>query len=373
MSGGGGSTNYPAPILAGLWQHTNDAFQPIGYPQTTGAVGNAYTDIVNQTTNAGNAYNAAGSLNAGSNLTGLGSNLASLAPGVLNYGQLQGQSALNTGLGLGLQAGNMAQGLGGSALGQFAPYIQPALQQGFDPQSALFNYLYGQQQNQGNAVNAQSGVGNTPYGAGLQNQNLQNFDLNWQNQQLQRQNTAANTAGTLGQAGYGTALGALGTGAGALSSLYGTGLSGLANLFGTGVQGAGSLLGQGANAAAQGTAIGQSVPAFQNQLLQQQLQNYLAYAAQNTANSAAWNQAVIGDYGAANQQYGIQNETALAKSKQGLGGLSGLGSLVGGLGSIFTGGLSGIGGALGGVLGGGLDLGGLGADATLGANILGGY
>lgn len=72
-----------------------------------------------------------------------------------------------------------------------------AYQAGQDPQNALFAKQFQQQQDQQNATNAMNGVAGTPYGAALTTQGNQNFDLNWQNQQLQRENTAANTASTL--------------------------------------------------------------------------------------------------------------------------------------------------------------------------------
>lgn len=76
-----------------------------------------------------------------------------------------------------------------------------AYQAGQDPQNALFAKQFQQQQDQSNAVNAQNGVAGTPYGAALTTEGNQNFDLNWQNQQLGRENTAANTASTLLSAG----------------------------------------------------------------------------------------------------------------------------------------------------------------------------
>jgi len=63
------------------------------------------------------------------------------------------------------------------------------LQTAYDPQSTLYNQQYQQQQDQQNAINAMSGVAGTPYGAGVAGQASQNFNTNWQNQQLQRQVT----------------------------------------------------------------------------------------------------------------------------------------------------------------------------------------
>lgn len=66
----------------------------------------------------------------------------------------------------------------------------------FDPQHALYDYSRNQASQQAAVSNAQAGV-TGPYAAGVTNQALQNFDMNWQNQQLQRQQTgelAANQA-----------------------------------------------------------------------------------------------------------------------------------------------------------------------------------
>ena len=77
------------------------------------------------------------------------------------------------------------------------PYIQQALQAGFDPQSSLYNQQYQQMLDQSNAINAMSGVAQSPYGAQLSTQNAQNFNNQWLNQQLGRQQTAAATSGAL--------------------------------------------------------------------------------------------------------------------------------------------------------------------------------
>lgn len=78
-----------------------------------------------------------------------------------------------------------------------ASYAPQALAAGFDPQNALYNQKFQQNQDQSNAVNAMNGVSGTPYGAGVTNQNNTNFNLDWLNQALGRQSTAAGTAATL--------------------------------------------------------------------------------------------------------------------------------------------------------------------------------
>jgi hypothetical protein len=61
------------------------------------------------------------------------------------------------------------------------------LQTGYDPQSALYNRSYQQNQDQTNAINAMYGVSGSPYGAGVAADSSRNFNIDWQNQQLARQ------------------------------------------------------------------------------------------------------------------------------------------------------------------------------------------
>lgn len=91
------------------------------------------------------------------------------------------------------------------------------LNSGFDPQSTLYNQQYQQQLDQQNAINAQSGVSGSPYGASVAGQASQNFNTNWQNQQLARQIAALGA--------YGTNLGAVGAGQTTASNLGTAGLN----------------------------------------------------------------------------------------------------------------------------------------------------
>ncbi|KVF31756.1 hypothetical protein WJ08_13790 [Burkholderia vietnamiensis] len=77
-----------------------------------------------------------------------------------------------------------------------------------DPQSALYNRTRQQVTDQSNAVNSMYGLGTSAAGAGLTNQALSNFNIDWQNNQLQRQLQGlqgyagmANTAGRYGELG----------------------------------------------------------------------------------------------------------------------------------------------------------------------------
>jgi hypothetical protein len=64
----------------------------------------------------------------------------------------------------------------------------------FDPQQALYQRYLQQLQQQSQANYAQSGVGSSPYAAGLMDQNLQNFNTTWQAQQLANQVAGLNAA-----------------------------------------------------------------------------------------------------------------------------------------------------------------------------------
>ena len=128
-----------------------------------------------------------------------------------------GQAA--TGLaGTGAQTVSNANALGGS--------VQPALAQvmnsaGFNPGalSALYSKLLNDTQNQANVQNAQSGLGATPYGAGVANQDVQNFQMNWPLflQSLQT-GGVQNLQGLGNVAGGAAALGGVGAGQEALAS-----------------------------------------------------------------------------------------------------------------------------------------------------------
>ena len=167
-------------------------------------------------------------------------------------------------------AGGALTNAGASVL----PYVNSALTTGFDPQGALFSQMFQQQKDQSNVTNAQNGVAGTPYGAGLVDNNNQNFDINWQNNQLGRQQTAAGTA-----------------------------------------QG---LIGAGATGAQTGTTVGQSVPTLQNQFSQQQIADFLAYLQGGTGATTA-----------ATNQYNAESQAALGASQQANAGVAGLGSLAG--------------------------------------------
>ena len=100
--------------------------------------------------------------------------------------------------------------------------VPQLLSSGFDPQSALYNQLSTQSRDAANVANAGAGIGGTPYGASVAANAQNNFNLNWQAQQLARQQQATQAAGgALGAAGAGmTNVGNIGTGLGARNRAF---------------------------------------------------------------------------------------------------------------------------------------------------------
>jgi hypothetical protein len=73
---------------------------------------------------------------------------------------------------------------GANALNQYGNQI---LGTAFDPQGALYNQLQNQAVQQSEAAASAAGLGGSAYGASTVGNNLNNFNINWQNQQLARQ------------------------------------------------------------------------------------------------------------------------------------------------------------------------------------------
>ena len=128
---------------------------------------------------------------------------------------VQGQQGANFASGLGENAALTGFNTGGGLIGAgqnivgagmgLLPYAQPILQAGFDPQNALYNRTLQRVQDQSNVNNAMSGVATSPYGAGLTNQATGNFNIDWQNNLLNRMSSAAGAAGGLVNTGAGAA------------------------------------------------------------------------------------------------------------------------------------------------------------------------
>jgi|SRR5579863_1714401 len=91
-------------------------------------------------------------------------------------------------------AGNAAQ-LGGAA--------GSILNQAFDPQNQLFQQQQDLLSQQTLAGLGQSGLANTPWGQGVYGNTMGNFDINWQNNELQRMLQGGQGALGLAQGAYG--------------------------------------------------------------------------------------------------------------------------------------------------------------------------
>lgn len=117
-----------------------------------------------------------------------------------NPGAGQMLSGANTAAGMGAGAANSMMGLGGFLANMgtsLTPWAGQILNQGFDPQNALYNRTQHQLQEQTRAGQAARGLGNSPFGAGLENKAMSDFNIDWQNNQLNRMTTGAQGAGLL--------------------------------------------------------------------------------------------------------------------------------------------------------------------------------
>lgn len=152
-------------------------YVPTGLPQADsgwigllGQLGNAYygtnPDILNTLQTAyGNSLNANGQY----------------APGYQNAANAAGTAY-----------GNLANSMGTQATGNYG--MQNELQRAganvfnmsLDPQHALYNRTVQQLQDQTGVTNSMYGLGSSAAGAGVANQALSNFNIDWQNNQLSR-------------------------------------------------------------------------------------------------------------------------------------------------------------------------------------------
>jgi hypothetical protein len=143
-------------------------------------------------------------------------------PGYNAYGQNYGQAAgitqnmvnnpyaglyqqganATAGAGWGVGQGQIGAGMDLMSAGQgMLPYAQSILQTGFDPQNALRDRTQQQLTDSIRAGESARGITMSPYGAGVENKGLSDFNIDWQNAQLNRQNTAAQGAGYLANSG----------------------------------------------------------------------------------------------------------------------------------------------------------------------------
>ena len=233
-------------------------------------------------------------------------------------------TAGNMGMAAALGQYGLGQDISQAGLGLYGPAGQ-VLNTAFDPQQALYNRTLQQLQDQMRTGQAARGINMTPYGAGLENQGLSNFNIDWQNQQLQRQLQGLSGAGSaIGQGSQ-----VAGYGAGLTAQAPGQYLSAAGMPYGT-YQGIGQdqLSALGAMGNIYNTAYqGMNAP----------LQNYLQYIqagnqAGGVANQAANNQLYQSQLGFnQNQTLGNQFGQALQQFGTGWGkaGLPSVGSMVG--------------------------------------------
>lgn len=252
---------------------------------------------------------------------------------------LFGQQAGQTQFGVGQQQVGNAQDLYGQGknlfgVGQSAmtagqnllPYATPLLQAGFDPQNALYNRTLQQLQDQTRAAQAARGVATTPYGAGVEGSTLSNFNIDWQNNQLQRMLQGAQGAGGLTGAG----VGAMGAGAGMIGQggrMYGEG-AGLQNM---GVSNMAAAPGTLTQAAMLPYATYQGIGQGQDQALQQ----YYQMLASGMGLSQAPLTAALGLGQGATSAQGVANNIFGNKLQQANLGWNQMGQLGQGFGSMF--------------------------------------
>lgn len=125
------------------------------------------------------------------------------APGYQNAANLAGTGYANAGAAL-ADLGNFDLATQRQLLGAG----RQVFDMGLDPRNALYDRTLNQLTQQTGATNSMYGLGSSAAGAGVQNQALSNFNIDWQNNQLSRAlqglqgyTGAATTGGQYGQAG----------------------------------------------------------------------------------------------------------------------------------------------------------------------------
>lgn len=258
------------------------------------------------------AYSGMGSLNQYNIAAGLIPQYQQIAQQGVNNPYAQGyqQNANTTG-----QAGfNSGANLAGTALGQL-PNVSALMSLGFDPQNALYARTQNQNEQQNLARLGNSGVGSTPYGQGVAGQANNNFNIDWQGQQLQRALAGSQGASSL------------------LGSIGGATNTGLNQMQAGGALPYSTFQGINANALntlGQTGAFGSSAAAIP----QQQIQDYLAYLSGATGQQGANNQ--TGQLGLNQANSSFQQSQQLGQQLG--GGLAGLGRAWGNGGNSWFGG-----------------------------------
>lgn len=314
------------------------------------------------------------------------------------YGTLVNDILNNSAYG-GAQGGaGYASTLGQAGAGSLANAGNQILNTGFDPRNQLFDRTQQQVLDQSNAVNAMSGLSGSPYGAGVTGQNMRNFDIDWQNQQLARQTSAGAAASPLLREAPGLAASSARLPYDLSMSNINSGLAGLNARNAAGIQGAsgaGNLMTQignnlagantlGYNAATQQAGLGGQPYQFGGNVGTNAL-NALNTSAQLGNSQYILPQQVLNDLQsylhlgqAASGLSGSLGQMGFNQLASGIGGglsaLNGASNLFGGTGSGGGGLIGGLGGLLGGGGGGGggLSAGLTGAESLAGFDTLGG-
>lgn len=272
---------------------------------------------------------------------------AALGPQATNIYQAAGNTALSVPYQNAASQGGAALNTVGQQATASAPQLTQAgntaltganqvLQTGFDPQSALYQRTLQQLNDQTNANSAQSGTTNSPYGASVANAANSNFNIDWQNNQLQRQ--------LAGLGGYNSGV------AGANSDF-----SGAQTL---GAQGAQDIANAGALPYQANQNVTNNQSSALNQLLsvlgtgnsnytQQQLGDIMQYLGLGAAQSNI--QAGLNQQAQQNAQGGLGQLLGVGFNAFG-GSNGGLGSSLGSLGSLFN-----FGSSAGGITGAGAE------------------
>lgn len=138
-----------------------------------------------------------------------------------------GQQAYGTAMAGGINAYNTANSyIPATSNPELIAGLQ-TLQTGFDPQNALYNQQQQQNLDQQNAIQSMNGTAGSPYGAGLTSQSNQNFNINWQQQQLARQIAALGAFDSAASTSAGNVANLTNTATGALNNGINTGTGAL--------------------------------------------------------------------------------------------------------------------------------------------------
>lgn len=149
------------------------------------------------------------------------SKINSLGPGLVSSAEAKRyQNWIDRQQGVGQQQINLAQGadaqnaIAGAQTGanyaagtagagydfsqQLLPYATQIMNMGLDPQQELYDRTLHQTQEAQRVGQAARGIEMSPYGAGLENEAVKNFNIDWQNNALDRAVTGANAGAALG-------------------------------------------------------------------------------------------------------------------------------------------------------------------------------